>query len=59
MAVFNPARTPHGAMSVAQPWAADARDHVPAVSSRLTSRWAPDSDGRQVWRWSITNPDHP
>ncbi len=59
MAVFNNIRTPPGPTPAAQPWGAGTRDHVPTASSRLTSHWSPGPDGRQVWRWSITDAAHP
>lgn len=59
MAVFNPFRAPRGTTAIAQTWGGATRDPVPTVSSRLTSRWSPDLDGRQVWRWSVVDPAHP
>jgi hypothetical protein len=58
MVIFNPFRAHRGARSALRPWGADARDHVPTVSSRLTSHWSPDPDGHQVWRWSVVAPAH-
>jgi len=55
MAIFNPIHAPKGYAPVAQPWGVGMCDPIPRVSSRLTSRWSPGPDGRQVWRWSVTD----
>lgn len=59
MAIVDLIRAPRGAAPAAPSWDTGIRDHVPTVSSRLMSHWSPDPDGRQVWRWSITDAPHP